>query len=156
MDNRAVPGFAFLYFHNHFFMPNALDAHLDNRAPQCALRSHCASPMSPLLLGSEGCCILYCSRLLGWCLLCPCRRVMFQSAGFLSFGKSCLMFLSYKLLTHIVASPDLKLAQHIGFVKSKRAGEVKTALHSQWQSLSSVPPWANQKGKAEGPRRKVF
>lgn len=50
---------------------------------------------------------------------------MFQSAGFLGSGKSCVIFLNYKLMTHTAASPDVKLAQQIGFVKSKRTGKAK-------------------------------
>lgn len=131
MDNKVV---AFLYFHNHSFIPMALMPILIAASLQGTLRSHCLSSVSPPWPGSRGCCILCCPLWLEWHLLCSFQKVMFQSAGFLGFSKSCLIFLNYKLMTHI-APPGLKLAQQLELVKSQSAGKAKPVLPSRWQSL---------------------
>ena len=87
----------------------------------------------------------------------PAKRVMFQSAAFLGFGKSCSLFLNYKLMIQIAAFSDLTWAQKIGFVKSKRVGKQSQyfRVHDNlW--LTFVVPKISVKRKAEGPRRKGF
>lgn len=48
---------------------------------------------------------------------------MFLSARFSWLWQILVIFPNYKVMTHLVASPDLKLAQQIGFVKLKTAGK---------------------------------
>lgn len=48
---------------------------------------------------------------------------MFLSARFPWLWQILVIFPNYKAMTHLVASPDLKLARQIGFVKLKMAGK---------------------------------
>lgn len=51
------------------------------------------------------------------------KELCFCQAGFSWFWQILVIFPNYKVMTHLAASPGLKLAQQIGFVKLKTAGK---------------------------------